>query len=112
MVAYPPINTVGQPGGRIFPVGAGIGAPQLAWAVVSPTRAAGSTPISTVPDPFTMFPGPPGTQPGNEQGAVIAVTVVAGLLPIKTLGCPLIMANGKGGWGVGVGVGAGGCIGA
>ena len=68
--------------------------------------------MNTVPEPFTMSPGPPGTQPGNEHGAVVPVTVVAGLLPIITLGCPLIIANGNGGWGAGVGVGAGGCIGA
>ena len=44
--AQPPIMTVGQPGGIIWPVGEGIGATQEACCVMSPTRAAGWPPIS------------------------------------------------------------------
>lgn len=89
-----------------------MGATQLACAVVSATRAAGRLPTNTVPEPFAIVPGPPGTHPGSEQGAVTPVTVAAGLFPINTVGIPLTIANGSGGWGTGVGVGAGGCIGA
>jgi hypothetical protein len=47
-VDQPPIKTVGQPGGRTFPVGMGIGATQLLCRVMSLTRAAGNPPIRTV----------------------------------------------------------------
>jgi hypothetical protein len=43
--------TVGHPGGRILPVGLGMGATQLGCIVGSPTRAAGILPISTVAEP-------------------------------------------------------------
>jgi hypothetical protein len=79
---------------------------------MSPTRAAGSPPIITVADPLPIMPGPPGTHPGNVQGAVISVSRAAGAPPIITVGWPLTIANGKAGWGTGVGDGAGGWIGA
>src|SRR5258708_2676195 len=107
-----PIITVGQPGGRILPVGEGMGATHAECIVVSPTRAAGINPIITVVEAIIIMPGPPGAQPGRRQGAVISVMRAAGLPPIRTLGCPLMMASGIGGWGRGVGTGAGGCIGA
>jgi len=75
---YPPIITVGHPGGRIFPVGLGIGATQAAWAVRSLTLAAGRPPIMTFADPITTVPGPPGTQPGSVHGVVVLVTRAAG----------------------------------
>ncbi len=52
------MSTVGQQGGRIFPVGLGIGATQLGWAVISPMRAAGMLPMSTVKEPSAMIPAP------------------------------------------------------
>ena len=45
---YPPISTVGAPGGMIAPPP----------AVRSPTRAAGRPPIRTVAEPFAMTSGP------------------------------------------------------
>jgi hypothetical protein len=96
----------------MLPVGLGIGATQVAWFVMSPTRAAGILPIRTVIDPFMMMPGPAGTHVGSMHGAVISVTRAAGAPPIKTFGCPLIMARGRAGCGTGVGTGAGGWIGA
>lgn len=96
----------------ILPCGAGGTPTQLACAVVSPTRAAGKEPMSTVPEPFAMTPGPPGTHPGNVHGFVIPVAVAAGLFPTNTFGCPLMIASGKGGWGSGEPGGIGGCIGA
>jgi hypothetical protein len=108
LIAYPPINTLGHPGGRIFPVGIGIGATQLACMVMSPTRAAGSEPINTFVEPICTIPGPAGTQPGSMHGMVMSVMRAAGKLPIRTFGCPLIIANGNGGCGIGVGTNAGG----
>lgn len=96
----------------MLPTGDGIGATQAACDVMSPTRAAGNEPISTVAEPFATRPGPPGTQPGNMQGAVVLVTVAAGLPPISTVGTPLMIAKGNAGCGTAVGTGAGGCIGA
>jgi hypothetical protein len=104
--------TVGQPGGRIFPTGLGMGATQLAWAVISLTLAAGNPPMRTDVDPMTTTPGPPGTQPGNTQGDVVLVTLAAGRLPMRTVGIPVMMGRGSAGWGTGVGTGAGGWIGA
>ena len=78
MEDQPPINTVGQPGGKIVPVGAGMGATQPGWEVMSPTRAAGMFSINTVAEPLAIIPGPLGTQPGNMQGAVISVMRAAG----------------------------------
>ena len=100
--------TVGQPGGKIFPTGLGIGATQVGWLVKSPTRAAGNPPIMTVADPLATMPGPPGTQPGSMQGVVVLVKVAAGCPPISTVGTPLMIVRGRAGWGTGVGVGAGG----
>ncbi len=106
------MSTVGQQGGRILPVGLGIGATQLAWLVMSPRRAAGKPPMSTVADPLAIIPGPPGTHVGSEQGTVVSDTRAAGLPPMMTLAWPLMMASGKGGCGAGVGTGAAGCMGA
>lgn len=100
--------TVGQPGGRIFPTGLGIGATQLVCAVMSLIRAAGMLPIKTVAEPFAIIPGPAGTHPGNMHGRVVSVTRAAGKLPINTVGWPLIIASGSAGCGTGVGTGAGG----
>lgn len=94
---YPPIMTVGQPGGRTLPVGIGRGATQLACIVMSETRAAGKLPISTVIEPSVMIPGPPGTHPANMQGEVISVERAAGCPPINTVGSPLMMFRGIGG---------------
>ena len=68
----PPIITVGQPGGRILPVGEGMGATQDACMDMSPTRAAGILPINTVADAFAIMPGPPGTHPASMQGVVMS----------------------------------------
>lgn len=95
-----------------MPVGLGMGATQVAWLVMSPTRAAGRLQINTVGDPFAMMPGPPGTQPGSMHGVVMSVTRAAGRLPMSTVGAPLMMIKGRAGWGTGVGTGAGGWIGA
>ena len=100
--------TVGQPGGKIFPTGLGIGATQVGWLVRSPTRAAGNPPIMTVADPRATMPGPPGTQVGSMHGVVVLVTVAAGCPPIITVGTPLMMVRGRAGCGTAVGVGAGG----
>jgi hypothetical protein len=75
---------VGQQGGRIFPVGIGIGATHDAWAVMSPALAAGMLPINTVADPSEIIPGPAGTQEGSEHGAVVSVNRAAGRFPIST----------------------------
>src|SRR6266568_7038084 len=104
--------TVGQPGGKILPVGLGMGATHAECIVISLTRAAGMLPIKTVADPLAIIPGPPGTQPGSKQGLVMSVNRAAGILPIKTVGSPLIIVSGNAGCGTGVGEGAGGCIGA
>ncbi len=109
---YPPINTVTHPGGRILPVGPGMGATQLGWAVMSPARAAGRLPMRTVVEPRETIAGPPGTQPPGMQGVVVSVARAAGMLPISTVGSPLIRVCGVGGCGSGVGTGAAGWIGA
>ena len=70
--------TVGHPGGRILPTGAGIGATQLVWVVISFILAAGKLPINTVADPMATMAGPAGTQAGNVQGVVLLVAVAAG----------------------------------
>lgn len=75
-------------------------------------RAAGMPPMITVADAMVMIPGPAGTQGIIEQGAVMSVSRAAGIFDSMTVGCPLIIARGIGGWGTGVGTGAGGCIGA
>ena len=80
------MSTVGQQGGRIFPVGLGIGATQLGWLVISLRRAAGMLPMSTVPEPMVIIPGPAGTHAGSMQGTVVSVTRAAGRLPMRTLG--------------------------
>jgi len=70
--------TVGQPGGIIFPTGAGIGATQAGCAVKSLTLAAGIPPIMTLLDPMTTVPGPPGTHPGKVHGVVVLPILAAG----------------------------------
>ena len=107
-----PIKTLIAHGGMTFPVGLGIGATQLACAVISPARAAGILPIKVLNDPLAMIPGPAGTHPGNVQGPDMSDTRAAGLFPIRTVGQPLTSVSGNPGWGMGVGTGAGGCIGA
>jgi len=96
----------------MLPVGLGIGATQLGWEVMSPSRAAGRLPTSTVAEPLAMMPGPAGTQDASTQGTVVSVTRAAGMEPINTVGWPVMMASGIAGWGTGVGDGAGGWIGA
>jgi len=95
-----------------LPTGEGMGATHDAWLVMSPTRAAGSLPMSTVAEPFMMIPGPAGTHEGSKHGVVMSVTRAAGILPIRTVGMPLMMVSGNAGWGTGVGTGAGGWMGA
>ena len=51
------------------------------WAQVSPIRAAGRPPISTVAEPFTMVSG------GPTQTAMSEATA-AGMPPISTVGTP------------------------
>jgi hypothetical protein len=104
--------TVTAPGGRILPVGLGIGATQLGCVVISLMRAAGMPPIITVIDVMVIIPGPAGTQGTIIQGAVMSKRRAAGIPPRRTVGCPVIIASGMGGWGTGTGTGAGGCIGA
>jgi hypothetical protein len=69
-----------------LPVGIGIGATQVAWAVMSPIRAAGRLPTRTVVDATLIIPGPAGTQLGNIHGWVISVVRALGWPPISTLG--------------------------
>lgn len=105
--------TVGEHGGRIFPVGEGMGAMQDRKATMSPALAAGRPLMITVADPLAIMPGPPGTQDGSMHGLVIEVTTAAGRLLIITVGTHCIsMSSGSGGCGTGVGTGAAGCIGA
>lgn len=100
-------------GGRIVPVGEGIGATQDVWLVMSPARAAGLFSISTEVEPLAIIPGPAGTQLGSMQGLVMSMTRAAGLLLIFTVNAPGgMMSSGSPGCGTGVGVGAGGWIGA
>jgi len=80
-----------------LPTGLGIGATHAGWFVISPTRAAGILPISTVIDPFMIMPGPPGTHPGSRHGEVMSVSRAAGMPPINTVGCPLMMGSGRAG---------------
>lgn len=86
MRAQPPISTVGQQGGSMLPVGLGIGATQLGCVVMSPSRAAGRLPISTVVEPLAIMPGPAGTQGTSMQGRVVSVIRAAGREPISTVG--------------------------
>jgi hypothetical protein len=102
--------TVGAPGGRILPVGAGNGATQDVCEVMSFTRAAGLPPINTVGAPTTMVPGPPGIQPGSIQGVVMSPTTAAGMLLISTVGAPgPVIVNGTAGWGIGLAAMPTGC---
>ena len=87
--------TIGFPGGIILPTGPGIGATQEVCAVISLIRAVGNMLAFTVIDPFTIIPGPPGTHPGNIQGAVLHSAVAAGFPPIITVGLPSMRASGK-----------------
>jgi hypothetical protein len=64
---YPPINTVGAPGGRIVPPD----------AVTSNILAAGKPPMRTVIDPFAITSAP------HESP-----TLAAGSPPISTVGAP------------------------
>ncbi len=57
----------------MLPVGEGIGATQLACAVMSPARAAGILPTNTVVDALVMMPGPAGTHGISVQGLVMSV---------------------------------------
>ncbi|MFA6045533.1 MAG: hypothetical protein WC718_11155 [Phycisphaerales bacterium] len=101
--------TVGQQGGKILPVGEGIGATQLVWAVSSPARAAAKLMIFTVAEPLEIIPGPPGTQVGNEHGLDISLMRAAAAPPMVTVAAPGgMMSSGSAGCGAGVGVGAGG----
>ena len=96
-----------------MPVGQGMGPTQLGKLTKSPSLAAGRPPVKTVADPFTIMPGPPGTQLGIIQGRVWLVTTAAIRELIKTVGIVATMIGiGIGGCGMGVGVGAGGWIGA
>ena len=54
-------------------------------------------PIITVAEPTEIMPGPAGTQLGSEQGAVVSVDRAAGMPPIITFACPLIIASGSAG---------------
>lgn len=67
---YPPIDTVGKPIDMIPPC-----------AVVSPSRAAGLPPMSTVADPLIMVSGGP-------IQVHIFPTVAAGSPPMNTVGVP------------------------
>ena len=105
--------TVGQHGGIIWPLGAGIGATHEACRVGSFIRAAGRPPIRVVTEPTRIIPGPAGMQPASMQGNVISDTRAAGIPPIMTVGAQgEMIAKGMGGCGTGVGVGAGGWMGA
>ena len=70
--------------------------------------AEGNIDVFTVMEPFTIIPGPPGTQPGSIQGADLQSAVAAGFPPIMTVGFPSMSASGRPGCGAGVGTGAGG----
>lgn len=72
------------------------------------TLAAGSPLIKTEKDPLITIPGPPGTHAANWHGIVRLDKTAAGFLPIKTVGTPVMMVSGMGGWGAGAGTGAGG----
>ncbi len=85
-----------------------MGATQVGCEDISCIRAAGIPPTKTVAEPTAIRPGPPGTHPGNTQGAVGSDTRAAGIPPIKTVGCPETIANGRAGCGAGVGTGADG----
>ena len=105
----PPTITLVEQGGSILPVGLGIGATHEANATMSPIRAAGSIPISTVAEPLATKPGPPGTQEGSRHGSVMVVTTAAWRLLIMTVG----MQASTSWWvlhgcGMGVGTGAAG----
>lgn len=96
-----------------MPVGAGMGATQLAWSVLSVTLAAGRFWMITDVEPWITMPGPPGTQLGSMHGIVWLVIKAAGRFPISTVGAPGgTSMSGSAGCGTGVGIGAGGWIGA
>lgn len=81
----------------ILPVGEGMGATQLKCAVMSPMRAAGIFSTITVADPFTIIPGPAGTQGTMLQGMVLSVMRADGGPPINDLNPPVIICSGIGG---------------
>ena len=90
--------TVELPGGRILPVGEGIGATQLACWVKSPTRAAGSLSTNTVDEPCAMIPGPAGTHEGSKHGFDMSVARAAAILSYFTVGEPGgMIASGRAG---------------
>src|SRR3954468_20442048 len=76
--AQPPIMTVVLHGGRILPVGDGMGATQEVCAVMSPIRAAGLFSMSTVIDPMATMPGPAGTHVASTHGWDMSLTRAAG----------------------------------
>ena len=94
---YPPIITVGHPGGKIFPTGLGMGATQLACAVMSFTLAAGLPPTKTVVEPIATLPGPAGMQLGSIHGVVMLPSWAAGWLPMSTVNAPVIIVTGSAG---------------
>ncbi len=101
--------TVGEQGGRILPVGLGMGATQDGKDIMSPIRAAGRWPIITVAEPIATIPGAPGTHGGIVQGPVMLPSTAAGMLLISTVMTQFVMiGKGIGGCGIGVGTGAGG----
>ena len=69
-----PTITVAQPGPRILPTGAGIGATQDMCLVMSPKRAASLPSIFTVKLPRATSPGPPLAlgQPGMLSALVLS----------------------------------------
>src|SRR5579872_6958857 len=111
-LTQPPMMTVGAPGGRILPVGLGIGATQDGNDIMSLTRAAGRPPNITVVDPMATIPGAPGMHGGTIHGPVILPSSAAGRFSISTVETQLFRSgNGIGGFAIGVGVGSGGWIG-
>ncbi len=78
-------------------MGSSVGATQDACAVMSLTRAAGMLPMITVAEPWTICPGPAGTQGMSEHGAVMSMIRAAGWLPISTVGSPFTIVSGMGG---------------
>jgi len=94
---YPPIITVGHPGGKIFPTGLGMGATQLACVVMSFTLAAGIPPTMTVVEPIATVPGPAGTQVGSTHGVVMLPIWAAGWPPMSTVNAPVIIVRGRAG---------------
>jgi len=91
--AQPPTITLIEQGGRILPVGLGIGATQEENATRSPIRAAGRPPMSTVNEPMETTPGPAGTQGTSKQGMVMLVTTAAGRALTMTFGTQAAMSG-------------------